>query len=218
MYIPPSNAEHDQNVIFDFIQGNPFGALVTVSADGLLATHIPLVLDRTRGAHGALEGHIARANPQHSEQLTAPESLIIFSGPDAYITPTWYPTKQEHGKVVPTWNYVAVHAYGLLTFTDDAAFLLRHLEQLTGQQETGRDPAWAVSDAPADFIAQQARAIVGFEFAITRLEGKWKMSQNRSDADIDGVIGGLGKSAVSGDLVVADIVASRRPTFHSPGQ
>ena len=211
MYIPPSNAEHDAGVIHDFIEANPLGALVTASAEGLFATHLPFVLDRARGPHGTLEGHVARANPHHRQALATAEALVIFTGPDAYVTPTWYPAKAEHGRVVPTWNYVAVHAYGTLRFVEDRAFLRRHLEQLTERHEAGRELPWAVTDAPADYVAQLERAIVGVEIAITRLEGKWKMSQNRPAADVDGVVRGLAASPREEERAVAEIVAARRP-------
>ena len=211
MYIPPSNAEHRPEVLLDFIDAHPFGALVTASADGLFATHLPLVLDRARGAHGTLEGHVARANPHHRLEPATGESMVIFTGPDAYVTPAWYASKAEHGRVVPTWNYVAVHVYGTLRFVDDRAFLRRHLEQLTARHEDGREHPWAIGDAPPEYIDQLERAIVGFELAITRIEGKWKMSQNRPAADIDGVVRGLAGSPDPGDRAVAAIVDARRP-------
>jgi transcriptional regulator len=212
MYIPPSNAEHRPEVLHDFIEAHPLGALVTASADGLFATHLPLVLHRARGTHGTLEGHVARANPHHRQASAAAGALVIFTGPDAYVSPAWYASKEEHGRVVPTWNYVAVHAYGVLRFVEDPAFVARHLRELTARHEAGRERPWDVSDAPAEFIAQQARAVVGVELAITRLEGKWKMSQNRPAADIDGVVRVLGSSPDAGDRAVAEIVAARRPT------
>ena len=136
---------------------------------------------------------------------------MIFTGPDAYITPEWYATKRETGRVVPTWNYVAVHAYGTLRFHDDAEFLRAHLERLTNRHEGGGGGAWHVGDAPADYVAQQMKAIVGITIQIERLEGKWKMSQNRSDADIAGVINGLNASGSARDQEVASLVAARRP-------
>jgi transcriptional regulator len=212
MYIPQSNAEHRPETMLDFIEANPFGALVTASpSGGLFATHLPLVLDRSRGAHGTLEGHVARANPHHRHELPSGEALVIFQGPDAYITPSWYAAKAEHGRVVPTWNYVAVHAYGVLRFIEDDAFLARHLDALTTRHEAGRERPWTTGDAPAEYIAQLRRAIVGVELVVTRLEGKWKMSQNRSDADIDGVERGLASSPRDADRAVAAIVAERRP-------
>jgi transcriptional regulator len=212
MYIPQSNAEHRTETMLDFIEANPFGALVTASPpEGLFATHLPLVLDRPRGPHGTLEGHVARANPHHRQAPASGDALVIFQGPDAYITPSWYAAKAEHGRVVPTWNYVAVHAYGTLRFVEDDAFLQRHLDALTNRHEAGRERPWATADAPGDYLAQLRRAIVGVELVITRLEGKWKMSQNRSQADIDGVEQGLASSPREGDRVVAGIVAERRP-------
>jgi transcriptional regulator len=211
MYIPASHAEHRAEVLYAFLDAHPFAVLVTASAEGLVATHLPIVLDQTRGPHGTLEGHIARANAQHRQLSVTSEALVIFSGPNAYITPTWYPSKAAHGKVVPTWNYVAVHAYGVLRFREDDEFLRRHLAQLTRRHEEGREKPWAVADAPADYLAQQRRAIVGVELEITRLEGKWKMSQNRSAEDIDGVVAGLSSSASPDDREVAAIVDGVRP-------
>lgn len=212
MYIPSSFQERDLATLFDFIEAHPLATMVTHSTnDGLFATHLPLVLDRAQGSTGALIGHVARANA-HSRLGNDPiDALVIFAGPDAYITPAWYATKQEHGRVVPTWNYVAVHAYGTLRLRDDPAFLRPHLEALTKRHEATRSNAWQVDDAPADFIAQQMKAIVGVEIAIDRLEGKWKMSQNRSAADVDGVIHGLGESPAPRDQAVAAIVRERRP-------
>lgn len=211
MYIPASNAENDPEVMLGFMQAHPLGALVTSGAEGLFATHLPLLVDRTRGPHGTLQGHIARANRHHRYADAEAEALVIFTGPDAYITPAWYASKAEHGKVVPTWNYVAVHAYGTLRFVDDPAFLRPHLEALTARHEAGREREWSLSDAPAEYIGQLERAIVGVEITITRLEGKWKMSQNRPGADIDGVVGGLADSPGHMDRLVAEIVEARRP-------
>ena len=213
MYIPASYREDDLATLHAFLDAHPLAALVT-AVDGpasLYATHLPLVLERSVGPLGTLRGHLARANP-HARQLGtgAVPALVVFSGPDAYITPNWYPLKAEHGRVVPTWNYVAVHAFGTAVLRDDPAFLHAHLETLTARHEAARSMAWKVSDAPEAFIAQQARAIVALEIQIDRLEGKWKMSQNRSAADIDGVIAGLGASDSPADRVVADIVAERR--------
>jgi transcriptional regulator len=211
MYIPPSNAETRPDVILDFIEAHPFGVLITAGEDGLFATHLPFVLDRSAGGHGVLLGHIARANPHHRQTLTTPESLVIFSRPDAYVTPSWYPTKAEHGKVVPTWNYVAVHLYGVVHFVDDPEFVHPHLEALTAQSERHRDHPWSLHDAPADFVEAQAWAILGVRFEITRLEGKWKMSQNRPAVDIDGAVRGLAESEDPRERQLADIMRERRP-------
>jgi len=213
MYIPHANAERRPETMLDFIESRAFGALVTSSpSEGLFATHLPLVLDRSRGSNGVLEGHVARGNPHHWLASADAGALVIFQGADAYITPAWYAAKAEHGRVVPTWNYVAVHAYGTLRFIDDVEFLARHLDALTDRHERGRAEPWSTADAPAEYIAQLRKAIVGVELTITRLEGKWKMSQNRSDADIDGVITGLSSSANEGDRAVAAIVQARRPS------
>jgi transcriptional regulator len=213
MYIPHANAEHRPETMLDFIESRAFGALVTASpAEGLFATHLPLVLDRARGEHGVLEGHVARGNPHHRLAQATGEALVIFQGADAYVTPSWYVAKAEHGRVVPTWNYVAVHAYGTLRFVDDDEFLARHLQVLTSRHESGRETPWSIADAPAGYIEQLRRGIVGVALTITRLEGKWKMSQNRSDADIDGVVRGLASSPLDGDREVATIVEERRPT------
>src|SRR5215217_8868196 len=173
MYIPSLNAESRPEVIFDFIEAHSLGALVTSSPSGdLFATHLPWLVDRTRGEHGTLRGHIARANPHHRSPRAegAGEALVIFSGDDAYVRPGWYASKAEHGRVVPTWNYVAVHAYGTLRFIDDPDFLLRHLEALTSRHESPRPAPWSLSDAPGEYVAQQMKAIVGIELTITRLE------------------------------------------------
>ena len=211
MYTPPAFAEPDQSILFDFIESHPLGTLVTSApgGTGLHATHLPLLLDRTRGAHGVLQGHVARANP-HSTSA-AREALVIFAGPDAYISPSWYPSKQEHGRVVPTWNYVAVHATGAFRSIDDADFLRRHLEALTARHEAGRARPWGLGDAPAGYIERIMTDIVGVEVEIARLEGKWKMSQNRPAADIEGVIGGLSASPSPGDRAAAVVVEERRP-------
>ncbi len=215
MYLPSSFAEKDVPTLHAFLEAHPLATLVTAvgGSDGLFATHLPLLLDRDTGSFGRLFGHIARANP-HARQLASGEhqTLVIFSGPDAYITPNWYRTKAEHGRVVPTWNYVAVHAYGKVTVHDDPQFLRPHLERLTRHHEASRAQSWEVSDAPDEYIAQQLRAIVGIEVVIERLEGKWKMSQNRATADIDGVVEGLSASSAPVDHVVAGLVTDRRPS------
>ena len=214
MYIPASFREEHLPTLHAFLDAHPLAALVT-AVDGpasLYATHLPLVLERSAGRLGTLRGHLARANP-HVRHLAAGAApvIVLFSGPDAYITPNWYARKAEDGRVVPTWNYVAVHAFGSAVLHDDPAFLRAHLETLTARHEASRSMGWQVSDAPEEFIESQARAIVALEIRIDRLEGKWKMSQNRAAADIDGVIAGLGASGSPADRVVADIVAERRP-------
>jgi transcriptional regulator len=212
LYIPSSNAEHRPDVMFDYMEAHPLAALVTSSSEGMIATHLPLLVDRTHGALGTLAGHIARANPQQRQARDGDEALVIFSAHDAYITPAFYPSKARDGKVVPTWNYVAVHAYGTLRFVSDPIALRRHLEALTSHHESSREQPWAVSDAPDDYIARQMGAIVGVEIEITRLEGKWKMSQNRAAEDVDGVIAGLEASGDAAAREVGGVVRARRPT------
>ncbi len=221
MYIPRTNIEERPEVLAAFIRAHPLAVLVSAGPTGeLWATHLPLVYDSTRGPHGTIEGHVARANAHHelvraaaAQAPGAPprESLVIFTGPDAYITPTWYPGKTVHGREVPTWNYIAVHVYGTLRLHDDPEWLLAHVARLTDQSEAARPDPWAVSDAPADYVARKLGAIVGVELEVTRLEGRWKMSQNRTQEDIDGVVEGLRASERPMDREVATIVEERRP-------
>jgi transcriptional regulator len=206
VYVPPAFAEDRPEVLLDFVDAHPLGVLVTASP-ALYATHLPLLLDRTRGPLGVLQGHVARANPHVGAQTTC-EALVIFAGPDAYITPGWYASKAEHGRVVPTWNYVAVHATGTLRFVDDPGYLLGHVAALSRRHEAGRARPWSVDDAPPGYVEKLARDIVGVEVEIARLEGKWKMSQNRPAADIAGVIDGLRADGVHD---VASVVEERRP-------
>ena len=211
MYIPAKNAELRPAVLHDFMEAHPLVALVSATEGDLFATHLPIVLHRDRGRHGTIEGHFARANGHHRHLAARPDALCMFSGPGAYISPSWYPGKLLHGEEVPTWNYVAVHAHGTVILHDDHAFLWRHLEELTTRFEADRERPWRVSDAPASYITGLERAIVGFEMPIARLEGKWKMSQNRSPAEIDGVVRGLSASENPVDNEVASIVQGIRP-------
>ncbi|MEO5817266.1 MAG: FMN-binding negative transcriptional regulator [Gemmatimonadaceae bacterium] len=209
MYIPRLNAEQDTTALRVFIGANPFATLVTASG-GLFATHLPLILRVADGPLGTLEGHVARANMHHKLVDGATDALVIFSGPHGHITPTWYPSKIEDDRVVPTWNYVAVHAYGIARFRDDAEFLAAHVARLTERHESARGSDWRTDDPPSEYLAQQLKAIVGVEIEITKLEGKWKMSQNRSMADVDGVIEGLRQSGDAQDREVADTMEQRR--------
>jgi transcriptional regulator len=176
-------------VLHDAIRASGLATLVTMTPDGLIASHVPLWLDPDPAPYGTLIGHLARPNPQARGAIG--EALAIFQGLDAYITPSWYATKRETGKVVPTWNYVAIHAAGPITFFDDPDHLLDVVTRLTEKQESRRAAPWAVSDAPADFLQGMLKGIVGFAIPLTRLEGKWKMSQNRPAEDRAGVIAGL---------------------------
>lgn len=208
MYIPRLNAEQDTEVLHAFIEAHPFATLVTASG-GLFATHLPLVLRPKDGPLGTLEGHVARANPHHTLAAGATDALVIFTGAHAHITPSWYPSKLEGGRVVPTWNYVAVHAYGIARFRDDAEFLRPHLARLTERHEAARGSEWRTDTPPAEYLSQQLRAIVGVVIEMSRLEGKWKMSQNRPEGDVKGVVDGLRRSGDAGDAEVAEIVEER---------
>jgi transcriptional regulator len=206
VYVPAQFAEDRVPVMHDMIRRIRLGALVTFNADDLVASHLPMLIDPEPGPFGRLSGHLARANPQARALKPAMQALAIFTGPQAYITPAWYATKRLTGKVVPTWNYVAIHAYGELRLIDDAAHTLAHVRRLTEAQETGRAEPWKVSDAPADFIAGMVKAIIGFELTIVRLEGKWKMSQNRPAEDRLGIVEGLAREGGPAD--VAAMVAA----------
>jgi transcriptional regulator len=190
MYIPRANQEDRIDVLHKLMEDQPFASLITVGSSGLFASHIPTVLEQN-GAMGRLKGHISRANTQWRDYSPAVEALAIFSGPQHYITPSWYPEKQQTGKVVPTWNYVVVHAYGYLKVIEDGEWLMAHLKTLTGIHEADSPVPWKISDAPADYVASQVKGIVGLEMDIERLEGKWKVSQNRSAEDRTGVARGL---------------------------
>jgi transcriptional regulator len=209
MYVPPLFAEDRIEVLHEGIRNTGLATLVTLGSDGLIASHVPLLLDSGAGPHGTLHGHIARANPQWRDIRSEVPALAIFPGPDAYITPAWYETKRQTGKVVPTWNYTAIHAYGTLDFFDDTERLLDLVGRLTESREAKRAAPWAVSDAPAEFIAGMLNAIVGFTLPIARIEGKWKMSQNRPAEDRAAVVEGLIREGGPTEAAVAAIVAER---------
>ena len=191
MYIPTHFEEQDLAVLHALIRAHPLGTWVTQVDDGLEVNHLPFVLDQTRGQFGTLVGHVSRANAVWKAASSRVESVVVFQGPQRYITPSWYPAKHEHGKVVPTWNYAVVHAHGTPRAVDDRAWLLKHVAELTSVHESGRDAPWDVSDAPPDYIEGLVKGIVGIEIPIARLVGKWKVSQNRSVPDRLGVAAGL---------------------------
>jgi transcriptional regulator len=195
-------------VLHAAVRAAPFASLVTMTTEGLEATPLPLMLDHSDGPRGSLIGHIARANPQWRTTDGTQEALAIFSGPDSYISPSYYETKRLTGKVVPTWNYVTVHVRGRISFTQEPEALLDLVRRLTDLHEGERAAPWAVSDAPPDFIQSQLRAIVGVRVEITALTGKWKMSQNRSPADRAGVVAGLRADGGPEAEAVADAVAA----------
>lgn len=205
MYIPPAFREDDPVTLHTIMQDARLANLVTATADGLMATPLPLFLVSSEGEHGTLYGHLARANPQWMLPPTG-NAMAIFMGRDAYVTPSWYATKREHGKVVPTWNYVTVHAYGPVEFFDDPDRLLDVVTRLTNLHERRRTEPWAVTDAPESFIHAQLKGIVGLRLPIMRLEGKRKMSQNRSDADRRGVAAGLAESELPSERDTAMLI------------
>ena len=206
MYTPRAFALDDLPEIQQLIQHTRLAQLVTVGENGLQASHLPLLLNPDEGPNGTLYGHLARANPQWRELQNGSEALVIFAGADAYISPAFYPAKAEHGKVVPTWNDIAVHAYGTPAVFSDAERLLKVVTALTDRHESGRAQPWRVSDAPADYIDGMLKAIVGFALPIERLVGKRKLSQNRSAADIAGVRDGLAASADVRDQTLARFI------------
>jgi transcriptional regulator len=176
----------------------------------MIASHIPMMLEREGPALGVLKGHVSRANPQWREFTPEVEALAIFMGPEHYITPTWYAEKAETGKVVPTWNYAVVHAYGRLRVVEDTAWLRGHVEALTKTHEAGMPKPWSVDDAPEDFVSAMLKGIVGLELAVTRMEGKWKVSQNRGERDRGRVAEGLGELGTESSRAMKALVEERR--------
>lgn len=210
MYIPASFRENDLDALHALMRAHPLGLLVSQGAGGLQASPLPFLLYAGEGSHGTLRAHLARANPHWRELADAAECLVTFQGADAYVTPAWYPSKAATGKAVPTWNYAAVHAWGKPTVTEDTAWLRRQLDDLTRLHEGIRPAPWSPADAPADYIAAQLQAIVGIEIPIARIEGKWKMSQNKGADDRRGVIAGLrAEDDPHRNTAAADLVASR---------
>ena len=212
MYEPPFHRNENLPELHALIRERVFGLLISNGAEGIVANSVPFVLDPSASKLGTLKVHIARANPQWRDLQEKPDALVVFQDHDHYITPSWYATKRETGKVVPTWNYTMVQTKGRAKVMDDA-WLARQIEELTQTLESRRDRPWAVGDAPADFIAMQRRAIVGIEIEIVDIRGKWKASQNRNAADREGVVSGLEALGDEDALAMAGIVreASRGP-------
>lgn len=204
MYVPAHFNEPRVEVLHAAMRRAGLATLVSLTSDGLIASHLPLLLDPDPAPYGTLVGHLARANPHTHRADPGVQTLAIFQGPEAYITPSWYAAKQETGKVVPTWNYTAIHAYGTLEVFDDPDRLLGVVSRLTDHHEAGRTPPWAVSDAPADFVQGMLKGIVGIALPIVRLEGKAKLSQNRPAGDQARVIDGL---RAEGRADIADAMA-----------
>jgi transcriptional regulator len=191
MYLPKHFEQHDAAELTRLMREHPLATLVTTAEGGALtADHVPLEYIADAGPHGTLRGHVARANPLWQHAAGNPV-LVVFNGPQAYVSPSWYPSKQEHHKVVPTWNYAVVHATGVLRAIEEAPWLHGLVSGLTGSHEAARPAPWAVTDAPEAFVQQMLRAIVGIEIPIDSLVGKWKLSQNRSAADKAGTVSGL---------------------------
>lgn len=208
MYTPKHFEEPRIEVMHELMRARPLATLVTLSSGGLNANHIPLHLADAPAPFGTLRGHVARANPLWSDFAKDVEVLAIFHGPDSYITPSWYATKQETGKVVPTWNYAVVHAYGTLRVIDDAAWIRAQIEALTDHNEASFSKPWAVADAPHEFTEKLIGAIVGIEIVINKLSGKWKVSQNQPAQNQVGVIEGLNNSGLCDAEAMAALVAA----------
>jgi transcriptional regulator len=227
MYLPTHFHETRTQVLHELIRAHPLAMLVTLDERGLVANHIPMELDAGAGELGTLRGHVARGNPMWKSHRAEIEAMAVFQGPQSYITPAYYATKAETGKVVPTWNYATVHAYGPLRVIEDAAWLRGLIDQLTDRHEAARvaavaagragvagaagaaPVAWKVSDAPAGYIDGLVKSIVGIEIPLSRIEGKWKMSQNRSTEDRAGVVAGLEASDDPTQRAMAELVRER---------
>ena len=209
MYTPAHFAEDRVEVLVALMRAHPLATLVTLGKQGLAASHIPLIYDSLPEPFGTLRGHLAKANPQWHD--TAPDSpaLAIFGGPQHYVTPSWYPSTAEHGKVVPTWNYAVVHAHGKLAVRHDHAWLRRNVEELTKANERKSPRPWRVEDAPAEYIDRMLQEIVGVEIVLEKLEGKWKVSQNRTATDRAGVVEGLQALGTPEACEMAKLVADR---------
>ena len=209
MFQPPIFREERAGVMHALMRAHPFATIVSSVTGQLTADHVPLVLHEEVGTHGALRGHVAAANPLFRRTDGPIEVLAIFQGPQTYVTPSWYASKREHGKVVPTWNYVVAHARGALRFIRETDWLLQHLRDLTRQHESHRDLPWEVSDAPPEFVARQLKGLVGFEVAIHELAGTWKVSQNKSEADSEGVRSGLLEDGSAERTAISRLIEER---------
>ncbi|MBI3705759.1 MAG: FMN-binding negative transcriptional regulator [Rhizobiales bacterium] len=203
MYQPQHFREDRLAVQHALIREHALGLLITAGPGGLQANHIPFLVDADGSPHGKVRAHLARANPQWRELSAVDECLVVFQGPQQYISPSLYPTKHEHGKAVPTWNYITVHAWGRPQVIDDVTWLRRQVDDLTSHKESALPAPWAVSDAPAPYVAAQLRGIVGIEIPIARIEGKWKVSQNRPAIDKAGVVKGLRGSGSDAEPMAA---------------
>jgi transcriptional regulator len=210
MYRPPAFREDRREVLHTAIRAHPLATLVSNGPAGLLANLVPFTLKALEDGTEVLRAHLAKANPQVAEVRAGADVLVIFQGPQAYITPSWYPSKRQHGKVVPTWNYVVVQAWGQARVIDDPEWLLTQIGELTSQQEAGFPQPWSVADAPPDFIASQLKGISGIEIPVERLEGKWKASQNQSPENRTGVAAGLRELDLASSM--ATLVEGEKPS------
>jgi transcriptional regulator len=210
MYVPKQFEEPRVDVLHELIRARPLATLVTLSSNGLNANHIPMHLSDQPPPYGTLRGHVARSNPVWGDVSEDVEVLAVFHGPDAYITPSWYATKAETGRVVPTWNYAVAHAYGTLRIVDDASWLRAHLEAALAHHEAPFAAPWRISDAPSEYIEKQLGAIIGLEIAVTRMTGKWKVSQNQPPQNQAGVVEGLRQSRDGDSLEMAALVENAR--------
>jgi transcriptional regulator len=215
MYLPTYFQESRADVLHTLMRSHPLATLVTSSDTGLTANHIPVETRSDPAPHGMLRGHIARANPLWKDYRADSEALAIFQGPQVYISPSFYPSKRETGEVVPTWDYAVVHAHGTLRFIQDAAWLKALVVGLTNAHEASRQAPWKVDDAPPPYIEKMLSLIVGFEFSIASLTGKWKLSQNHPAANRQGVVQGLRASAAENSREIADMVASFNDAPHA---
>jgi transcriptional regulator len=208
MYQPPHFREDRREIQHALIKHHSLGLLITAGPGGLQANAIPFLIDTAASENGVLRAHLARPNPQLRELAAVEECLVVFQGAQAYVSPSLYPTKQENGKVVPTWNYITVHAWGRPQMMDDAAWIAHQIDDLTRHKEASRAAPWNVADAPEAFVAAQIKGIVGLQIPIARIEGKWKVSQNRNAADQGGVASGLRGSGDEAEAMAA-LVAER---------
>ncbi len=211
MYIPSHFAEDRTEVLHALMRRHPLATLVTLGSAGIVANHIPLELHQEAGGRALLRGHVARANPVWRDLVDGVDALAIFQGPDSYISPSWYATKREHGKVVPTWNYCTVHAYGAIAFRHDAQWMHDLVSELTQRHEATMAQPWAVTDAPADYVQTMLANIVGLELVVSRLQGKWKVSQNHPPGNRAGVVEGLRLRGDEAALAMAALVQGQEP-------
>jgi transcriptional regulator len=208
-YLPPHFEETDTAALYALVGACPLATWVVPRQGELLVNHIPFLLDAGRGEHGTLIGHVARANPVWQALAASAPSVAVFMGPQAYVSPNWYPSKQAHGKAVPTWNYTTVHAHGVAQTFDDTVRLLALVTRLTERHEAGQAQPWQVRDAPADYLASMLQAIVGIEIPVQRWVGKWKVSQNRPAADRQGAVAGLMAQGSEAAAQMAALVKQR---------